>query len=561
MCRTRRIRREQAASKLNNLKRRSDSSNNLEEQNRSNGNSHTSVVILMSPLKLKLFCVVSLTLCCLSASFFSRTGQAQKDTASRGAQTITVPRTWDEKELAELELPLAVRNVSPVLVPPDYYYRIPVRPIFKTYPVYVPGKEPKGYIEWLKQQEPEIVFDPSRLRTEEDWIRAGKTVFHSPIAYDVIITQDDLKKPEWYKKVSAPVAKDGTMHFIRYGIREKGKVEVGILSCATCHTRLMPDGTLLDGGQGNFPYNRAIAWSYQARQTEDFVRGDIKLMYGTPWLNPDPHAALTSGTMAEMLAREESLPPGVVARNGTSPLYPTAVPNIIGVKDRRYLDATGLIRHRSIGDLMRYIALAQGIDFVSRYGSFIPRAEGNPPVLPDPTTLEAKRYSDEQLYALALYVYSLQQPPNPNKFDALASRGEKIFKSENCSGCHTPPLYTNNALTPVDGFRVPPEDQEKFRILPLSVGTDPDLALKTRRGTGYYKVPSLLGLWYRESFGHSGEVTTLEEWFDPRRTKENFVPSGFKGYGVKARAVKGHVYGLNLSKEDRKALIAFLKTL
>jgi hypothetical protein len=39
------------------------------------------------------------------------------------------------------------------------------------------------------------------------------------------------------------------------------------------------------------------------------------------------------------------------------------------------------------------------------------------------------------------------------------------------------------------------------------------------------------------------------------------VPTGFKGYGVKTRAVKGHEFGLELSAEDKRALIAFLKTL
>jgi hypothetical protein len=61
------------------------------------------------------------------------------------------------------------------------------------------------------------------------------------------------------------------------------------------------------------------------------------------------------------------------------------------------------------------------------------------------------RYSDEQLYALALWVYSLQPPPNPNKFDALAERGQKIIERESCVMCYTPPLYTNNKLTPAEG--------------------------------------------------------------------------------------------------------------
>ena len=127
--------------------------------------------------------------------------------------------------------------------------------------------------------------------------------------------------------------------------------------------------------------------------------------------------------------------------------------------------------------------------------------------------------------------------------------------------CHTPPLYTNNKLTLAEGFTPPPGDTEKYDILAISVGTDPNLALKTRRGTGYYKVPSLKGVWYRGMFGHSGWCATLEDWFDPRRVRDDYVPTGFKPYGAKTYAVKGHPFGLDLSSEDKKALIAFLKTL
>jgi hypothetical protein len=98
-------------------------------------------------------------------------------------------------------------------------------------------------------------------------------------------------------------------------------------------------------------------------------------------------------------------------------------------------------------------------------------------------------------------------------------------------------------------------------ILPISVGTDPNLTLKTRRGTGYYKVPSLKGVWYRSMLGHSGWCATLEAWFDPHRVQDNYVPTGFKPYGARTYAMKGHVFGLDPSLEDKKALISFLKTL
>jgi len=67
--------------------------------------------------------------------------------------------------------------------------------------------------------------------------------------------------------------------------------------------------------------------------------------------------------------------------------------------------------------------------------------------------------------------------------------------------------------------------------------------------------------WYRCPFGHSGSVMTLEDWFDPRRLRDDYVPTGFKGYGIETRAVKGHEFGLKLSAEDKRALIAFLRKL
>ena len=92
-----------------------------------------------------------------------------------------------------------------------------------------------------------------------------------------------------------------------------------------------------------------------------------------------------------------------------------------------------------------------------------------------------------------------------------------MFEREGCARCHTPPLYTSNKLTPVAGFTSPAGHAAKDDILNVSVGTDPNLALRTRRGTGFYKVPSLKGVWYRGPFEHNGSVATLEDWFDPRR--------------------------------------------
>jgi hypothetical protein len=185
------------------------------------------------------------------------------------------------------------------------------------------------------------------------------------------------------------------------------------------------------------------------------------------------------------------------------------------------------------------------MDMLARYGDFIPAGTTDITRAASAFALVAEaRYSDEQLYALALYIYSLKPPANPNRRTPLAVQGEQVFERERCGVCHTPPLYTDNKLVSAE-----------------EIGTDPGLTTTTRRGTGYYKVPSLKGVWYRGPFEHNGSVATLEDWFDPRRLHNDYTPTGWKGYGVKTRPVKGHAFGLALSAEDKRALITFLKTL
>ena len=47
-------------------------------------------------------------------------------------------------------------------------------------------------------------------------------------------------------------------------------------------------------------------------------------------------------------------------------------------------------------------------------------------------------------------------------------------------------------------LRRPPRGSRAVcRYMPTAIGTDATLTLRTRRGTGYYKVPSLRGVWYR----------------------------------------------------------------
>jgi hypothetical protein len=83
-----------------------------------------------------------------------------------------------------MELPVVVPKYSPKPLPAEIYYRIPVRTSCKSYPIYTPGRAPAGYLETLKTLEPQVIFDAAKLRTKEDWIRAGEVVFHAGTAYE-----------------------------------------------------------------------------------------------------------------------------------------------------------------------------------------------------------------------------------------------------------------------------------------------------------------------------------------------------------------------------------------
>lgn len=464
-----------------------------------------------------------------------------------------IPRVWDDEAVATMELPLAQRDRSPRYMTSAEYYALKVRPIYRSYPIYIAGREPAGYLESLKQKEPEIIFDPAKLHTKEDWIRAGKLVFESETTF--------FPAPGAPSSVpkDCRTANDGELICFhgrtRYYIRKKGELEVGTDSCAGCHTRVLPDGTFFEGGQG-VPFSGAPPVTAIRDGSPEAFQKLVDVWwerYGTPWLvsKEEFEKRLTKDELIRMV---EALPPGVFQRQGTSYDHPVRVPSLVGVADLKYLDATGLVRNRSIGDIMRYAVINEGLDMSAYYGDFQPDRLGALGFGADPGT----RYSDEQLYALALYIESLKPPPNPNPFDEHARRGQQIFKDEGCPVCHTPPLYTNNKLNPVRGFKVPDDLRNTDAIMNTSVGTDPTLALATRRGTGFYKVPSLRGVWYRTGFGHGGQAATLEEWFDPARLEDNYIP---KGFHLGPGPIEGHEKGLDLTPEEKRDLIAFLKTL
>src|SRR6185369_2264647 len=404
---------------------------------------------------------------------------------------------------------------------------------------------PKGYRESLIKQGPQPMIEPAKFKTEQDWIDAGKRVFEG-LDFPVTRTDDPrifkyLSDREAIKNDAPDVTKDGVILGMRYLVDKDGKLKVGLADCAGCHSRLMPDKSVLLGAPtktfaagGTLILVDGFNRDLEARKVT--IQEAEYASYGVPWLKDDIHARLKTMSPAE-IGEVDGFPfSGTFARFNGSPYYITKIIDLNGIKDRRYIDHTGTHVNRGPEDIARYAALVNTSDD----GSIGPHK-----FMTDQQRKLSHRFSDEALYALGKFVYSLEPPKSPNKMDDVAQRGQEIFRNQGCAMCHTPPLYTNNMLTPVDGF-TPPADARTASLhvmKNMSVSTDSSLALKTRKGTGYYKVPSLRGLWYRGLLEHSGSIATLEDWFDAKRLRDDYVPSGWKAPGKKTRAVPGHEFG------------------
>jgi mono/diheme cytochrome c family protein len=477
--------------------------------------------------------------------------------------TPDIPRVWDDAALADWATPLAGLDVRPTHMSPAAYYALPEENL-RTYPVYLPGRAPQGYDQMIQAVGPQPLIEPATLKTKQDWIRAGERVFRDSV---ILRTFDPklIAMARDAQALSVVPLHDGSVNTLRW-VPTKTGLALGFANCSACHTLYLPPGNTPVPGASSFAstgFRNGLGG--QIRAAERTLPGEAPFAmggtigswlyqaYGAPWTGDPDGERLKTMTEADLQQYvTANFRGGAVARWNGSILYPAKVPDLIGIQDRKYIDHTGTHRHRGTGDLMRYAALvsfAETTDF------------GGYRMLAPDTTRFQTRLPDAALYAMALYVYSLEPPPNPNPRDARAEDGEKIFQREACVSCHTPPLFTNNKLTLATGFVPPTNVPASPDVLPVSVGTDPGLALKTRKGTGYYKVPSLKGAWYRGHYLHDGAVASLEELFDPARLKDTHTPGGWRPPGVPTRAVPGHLFGLRLSALEREQLIAYLRTL
>jgi hypothetical protein len=480
---------------------------------------------------------------------------------------ILPPRIWDDRQLADWATPIAALNLRPAHYSSSQYYSVPADN-FRTYPVYHPDSEPPGYWEGLQKQKPQPLVDVATIRTREDWIAAGERAFRELDHYWSRTSDPALiaraRDPQSFAGILKQ--RDGTAVRPRWVVTPQG-VMLSSPACTGCHVGVRADGTVAFAGPGGprpagtpplLPRGTGVVASNAPLALQRFFAGDAMpmiawRMYTVPWAPDERIESRRNASAQEVVGGLQANDAGVTNRPHGSPFYATKITDLQVLRHSRYVDATATHRLRGPEDVGRYVAFVTGAD---------PMDFGPHRVLSDEQRRVRFRYADEVLYAIGVYLMSLEPPKNPDRAAAdVLSRGEQVFRREGCVNCHVPPDYTNGKLTLAQGWEPPADHPNRDDIVRVSVGTDPGLALKTRKGTGFYKIPTLRGVWYRPRLLHDGSVTSLDEMFDPSRLGAEYEPKGWNPPGVTKRAVPGHTFGLALNADEKRDLLAFLRSL
>jgi hypothetical protein len=145
-----------------------------------------------------------------------------------------IPRVWDEVALADWMTPVAGLNVRPSHISPTGYYAIPEYNL-RSYPVYMPGREPAGYWEMLQRVGPQPLFEPEKLKTEADWIAAGERIFEEAAIPQMASFDPQLiaqmRDPEFMRRHDAKSLPNGTILLLRWLPTSRG---VGLAQAVDC---------------------------------------------------------------------------------------------------------------------------------------------------------------------------------------------------------------------------------------------------------------------------------------------------------------------------------------
>lgn len=255
------------------------------------------------------------------------------------------------------------------------------------------------------------------------------------------------------------------------------------------------------------------------------------------------HSAVVNGAVVAGFARREfdygrlrllyhertgaPLDPGLAARmarwgagradvTGDESEDPVSIPDLWGLKHQTFFTQAGTLRHT--GPLA--LAVRQETQLIE-------------------TAHERVRPPREFAWALAMFLYALEPPATEvtGEDPALVARGRSLFE-RSCARCHSNPAGGGDLIA-VD-----------------RVGTDPALANGSARGTGRYRPSALVRVRDAGPYLHQGAIATLDDLFDPER-----LSPGWSRGTLGAGPVYGHEYGLRWSVGERRAIVAWLRTL
>lgn len=195
----------------------------------------------------------------------------------------------------------------------------------------------------------------------------------------------------------------------------------------------------------------------------------------------------------------------------------------------------------------------------------------------------------ERIKRIEDWLWELPPPAYPYPINQeLAAKGQPIYQN-NCASCHAFGGAKVGKVTPIGEIGTDPHrlDSYTYELLSnqntLFVGT-PERFKNFRKTNGYANMP-LDGIWLRSPYLHNGSVPTLRDLLEAPDNR----PQGFyRGYDVfdqenvgfvstvvqekgtpyfkfdttvPGNSNRGHLYGTNLSSEDKAALVEYLKTL
>ncbi|MCC5615548.1 cytochrome c [Nostoc sp. CHAB 5836] len=201
-----------------------------------------------------------------------------------------------------------------------------------------------------------------------------------------------------------------------------------------------------------------------------------------------------------------------------------------------------------------------------------------------PTTIDLPR-----IQRVADWLWELPPPKYPYEVnETLAATGKPLFES-NCASCHAFGGAYTGKVVPIQEIGTDPHRLDSYTYETMSNQNTlyagyPWRFKNFRKTNGYANMP-LDGVWLRGPYLHNGSVPTLRDLLE---TPENRPKEFYRGYDVINRTKvgfvsdlgeengkkyfkfdttkpgnsnSGHLYGTDLSTEDKDALVEYMKKL